>query len=57
MSGRGTSESPDTAPPALTGDEQRLLDAFRKLDEKRKGRLVEDAEDMLLAMSKRIDSI
>jgi len=42
-----------TSSPSLTEEEHRLLDAFRKLDDKRRSRLVEDAEDMLLAMSNR----
>jgi len=40
---------------SLTDEEQRLLDAYRRLDEKRRHRLVEDAEDMLLAMLNRVD--
>lgn len=39
--------------PTLTAEESRLLDAFRKLDKKRRERLLEDAEDRVLAMSNR----
>jgi len=40
---------PPVAAETMTADEQRLLKAFRKLDERRQERLVEDAEDMVLA--------
>jgi len=40
---------PPAAPETMTEDEQRLLKAFRKLDGRRQERLIEDAEDMVLA--------